>query len=129
MTHRCPQPLGLAEIATFLGTAKTTPTRWRYRRVLPPPDGTISGTVPYWWDTTIEAWAARTGHGRPDRTAVDAEQERRRHEQEATNLEARAEQLRQRQAVLTAELAAAEAARAAALEAARAASHAAALAG
>lgn len=57
------RPIGLAEIAKILGVAEATPTRWRYRQEqtgFPEPDGFISTTVPFWWDTTIERWARKT---------------------------------------------------------------------
>jgi hypothetical protein len=61
-------PVGLAEIATMFGLEKNTPTRWLYRSRqgwmdprFPEPDGHVSRTVPFWWDSTIERWARSSG--------------------------------------------------------------------
>lgn len=64
MPTRQKVPLGLAEIAVLFGVNEATPTRWKYlrhRTGFPSPDGHVSKTVPYWWDSTIEAWGRATG--------------------------------------------------------------------
>lgn len=71
-TPRQKIPLGLAEIAVLLGVNEATPTRWKYLRArtrFPAPDGHVSRTVPFWWDTTIEAWARETGRWPGDEEA------------------------------------------------------------
>lgn len=61
-------PVGLAEVAEMFDVDKNTPTRWLYRSRkgamnprFPEPDGHVSATVPYWWDTTIERWGKASG--------------------------------------------------------------------
>jgi hypothetical protein len=59
-------PVGLAEVAEMFGVEKETPSRWLYRsrlgRMNPPePDGHVSATVPYWWDSTILRWGKVSG--------------------------------------------------------------------
>ncbi len=53
-------PLGIGEIAALLKVKPGTVDQWRYRKVLPEPDLTVSG-VPMWWAPTIESWARATG--------------------------------------------------------------------
>lgn len=111
-----PVPLGLAEIAELLGVGEATPTRWKYlrhRTKFPPPDGHISGSVPYWWASTIEAWARATKRWPGDaeaqaRAAAIAARELAR--AEAEQARADAERARERLLVLQQELEAAEAA-------------------
>jgi hypothetical protein len=134
-THRCPTPLGYKEIAVFLDVGKTTPSRWAQRRHqvgFPLPDGHVSG-VPYWWDTTIETWARRTGRwetkGRGAAERLKLERDRQHAEQEAEERRQEAERLRIHVQALQAELERVTAAQAAAEAAARAAGSRAALAG
>jgi len=120
MTSKPRRPLGLAEIADLLGVGEATPTRWKYRKAVtgfPDPDGFVSGTVPYWWETTIERWAKATGRWPGDQQAAAAseeEQARRAARREAEERSREAERLRARLAATQAELEQAEAAAAAA---------------
>lgn len=127
-THRCPTPLGYLEISIFLGVGKNTPSRWwqrRHQTGFPDPDGYISGTVPYWHDDTIEAWARRTGRwdikGAGAAERLQAERERQHAEQEAERRAADAQRLRIHMQALQAELEQVTAAQQAAEAAARAA--------
>ena len=52
--------VGLKEIAERLGVKQQTAAAWRYRGLLPPEEGTVSG-APAWTWATIEAWARTTG--------------------------------------------------------------------
>lgn len=52
--------VGLKEIAERLGVKQQTAAAWRYRGVLPPEEGTVSG-MPAWTWGTIERWAKETG--------------------------------------------------------------------
>lgn len=53
-------PVGVAEIAQRLDVRGQTVAMWRYRRLMPKPEWTVSGQ-PCWNWTTIEEWARRTG--------------------------------------------------------------------
>jgi hypothetical protein len=71
------KPIGMAQIADMYGVDKTTPSRWQYRsrlgRMNPPmpePDGWLSATAPWWWDSTITAWGEASG--RATMVEVDA---------------------------------------------------------
>jgi hypothetical protein len=52
--------VGLKEIAERLGVKQQTAAAWRYRGLLPPEEGTVSG-APAWTWATIESWAKATG--------------------------------------------------------------------
>jgi hypothetical protein len=52
--------VGLKEIAERLGKKQQTAAAWRYRGLLPPEEGTVSG-APAWNWATIERWARQTG--------------------------------------------------------------------
>lgn len=52
--------VGLKEIAERLGKKQQTAAAWRYRGLLPPEEGTVSG-APAWTWATIERWARETG--------------------------------------------------------------------
>jgi hypothetical protein len=52
--------VGLKEIAERLGVKQQTAATWRWRNLLPPEEGTVSG-APAWSWTTIERWARETG--------------------------------------------------------------------
>jgi hypothetical protein len=52
--------VGLKEIAERLGVKQQTAAAWRYRGLLPPEEGTVSG-APAWTWATIEGWAKATG--------------------------------------------------------------------
>jgi hypothetical protein len=52
--------VGLKEIAQRLGVKQQTAAAWRYRGLLPPEEGTVSG-APAWTWATIEGWAKATG--------------------------------------------------------------------
>jgi hypothetical protein len=52
--------VGLKEIAQRLGKKQQTAAAWRYRGLLPPEEGTVSG-APAWSWATIERWARETG--------------------------------------------------------------------
>jgi hypothetical protein len=52
--------VGLKEIAERLGVKQQTAAAWRYRSLLPPQEGTVSG-APAWTWGTIERWARATG--------------------------------------------------------------------
>lgn len=58
-----PLPLDTPAVAKRLGVETTTVHKWRSRRLLVPEDGRVSNQ-PWWWATTIDAWAASTGRGR-----------------------------------------------------------------
>lgn len=51
--------VGLKEIAERLGRKQQTAAAWRYRGLLPPEEGTVSG-APAWSWSTIERWARET---------------------------------------------------------------------
>jgi hypothetical protein len=52
-------PLGLEGIAELLNVQPRTPSKWRDRGVLPPPDGRIgSGHADYWWRSRVLRWHA-----------------------------------------------------------------------
>lgn len=101
--------LGLAEIAELLGVGPETPQRWRYRREIngfPDPDGYVSRTVPWWFESTVERWAKATNRWPGDDTAearLDAEELRRRALREAEEREGAAEHARARAMALQAE--------------------------
>lgn len=48
------------DIARLLDVKEATVRTWRWRGVLPPPDGYLR-RIPYWQTSTIEAWARETG--------------------------------------------------------------------
>ncbi len=52
--------VGLKEIAERLGVKQQTAAAWRYRGLLPPEEGTVSG-APAWTWATIDGWATATG--------------------------------------------------------------------
>ena len=52
--------VGLKEIAERLSVKQQTAAAWRYRGLLPPQEGTVSG-APAWSWPTIEGWARATG--------------------------------------------------------------------
>jgi len=52
--------MGEREIAELLGVQANTVQMWRKRRLLPGPDGRVSG-MPYWFRATVVAWARATG--------------------------------------------------------------------
>lgn len=52
--------VGIKEIAERLGVKQQTAAAWRYRELLPPEEGTVSGS-PAWTWATIEEWARATG--------------------------------------------------------------------
>jgi hypothetical protein len=52
--------VGIKEIAERLGVKQQTAAAWRYRGLLPPEEGTVSG-APAWAWATIERWARHTG--------------------------------------------------------------------
>jgi hypothetical protein len=52
--------VGLKEIAERLGKKQQTAAAWRYRGLLPPEEGTVSGAPAWRWET-IEQWARATG--------------------------------------------------------------------
>ncbi len=52
--------VGALEIAALLGVRPETVHTWRYRRLLPEPLATVSGT-PVWREDTIVEWARETG--------------------------------------------------------------------
>jgi hypothetical protein len=52
--------VGLKEIAQRLGVKQQTAAAWRYRALLPPEEGTVSG-APAWTWATIDGWARATG--------------------------------------------------------------------
>jgi len=53
-------PVGFEEIAARLHVQSRTVQMWRYRGLLPPADGTISGR-PFWFWPIVEQWAEQTG--------------------------------------------------------------------
>lgn len=55
-----PSLLGIAEIAEYLEVNRTTVDQWRWRKLLPDPTWTVSGS-PVWNLEGIEAWAVKTG--------------------------------------------------------------------
>lgn len=52
-------PVGLTEIAKRLGVESKTAQQWRYRKLLPEPQYTVSGQ-PAWEWRKIEKWARET---------------------------------------------------------------------
>lgn len=52
--------IGLQEIAALLEVEPRTATQWNWRGLLPPPDGSVSGS-PAWRRSTILRWAEKTG--------------------------------------------------------------------
>ena len=52
--------VGIKEIAERLGVAQQTAAVWRFRGLLPEPEGYVSG-MPAWRWVTIWRWARRTG--------------------------------------------------------------------
>jgi len=52
--------VGIKEIAERLAVKQQTAAAWRYRRLLPPEEGTVSG-APAWTWARIERWARVTG--------------------------------------------------------------------
>jgi hypothetical protein len=52
--------VGLKELAVRLGVRQQTAAVWRYRGLLPPEEGVVSG-APCWQWGTIENWAKQTG--------------------------------------------------------------------
>lgn len=52
--------VGPHEVAAMLGVAPNTVAVWRYRRLMPDPAGTLSGT-PLWRSADVARWARRTG--------------------------------------------------------------------
>jgi len=52
--------VGVREIAGLLGVQEQTVRAWRYRKLLPEPDATVSG-IPVWRRSTILRWAKETG--------------------------------------------------------------------
>src|SRR5258708_13569340 len=52
--------VGLKEIAERLGVKQQTAAAWRYRGLLPAPEGTVSG-APAWNWATIDTWARSSG--------------------------------------------------------------------
>jgi len=52
--------VGLKELAERLGVKQQTAAAWRYRGLLPPEEGTVSG-APAWTWATVEGWAKATG--------------------------------------------------------------------
>lgn len=52
--------VGVREIAALLGVKEQTVRTWRYRKLLPEPDATVSG-IPVWRRSTILRWAKETG--------------------------------------------------------------------
>lgn len=62
MADELPQiAVGMRQIAQMLGVDRRTPSKWRYRKVLPPPDHTPVNNGPAWLRTTILRWADDTG--------------------------------------------------------------------
>src|SRR5215472_7755181 len=61
-----PDAIDTAGLAALLGVKPATIRQYRYRGILPAPDGTIS-RGPFWWPATIERWRAtqRRGPGQP----------------------------------------------------------------
>jgi|SRR5215472_11903792 len=61
-----PDAIDTAGLAALLGVKPATIRQYRYRGILPTPDGTIS-RGPFWWPATIERWQAnqRRGPGQP----------------------------------------------------------------
>ncbi len=53
-------PVGISEISELFHVERETVDQWRYRKVLPPEDGTVSGT-PWWWRSRIVRWGRETG--------------------------------------------------------------------
>jgi len=59
-------PLGLAEVGDLFGIAEGTASKWHWRAKrgdfhFPKPDGFISRSTPYWWESTMLAWAREVG--------------------------------------------------------------------
>ena len=58
--------VGIKEIAIRLGVKQQTAAQWKYRKLLPDPEGYVSGAACWRW-SRIESWAIDTGRmgGRP----------------------------------------------------------------
>lgn len=52
--------VGLKEVAQRLGVEERTASMWKWRGLLPPADGIVSG-LPVWRWSTIRKWATATG--------------------------------------------------------------------
>ena len=55
------EPMGTREIAAYCGVEPLTVHQWRQRGRFPAPEGHVSGT-PWWWRSTVEAWAVEHGY-------------------------------------------------------------------
>lgn len=54
--------VGMPDIAERLHVKRSTVYMWQYRRILPPPNGYLSGRRnPYWTWAAIREWADVTG--------------------------------------------------------------------
>lgn len=56
------EPLGLKEIAAYLGRPRDTVDKWRTRGILPAPTWPEVGGRPAWRRDVIRLWALETGH-------------------------------------------------------------------
>lgn len=56
------QPLGLVQISTGLGIRNGTLGARNHRGQMPPPDGRLSAAAPYWYTSTVIAWAIEEGY-------------------------------------------------------------------
>lgn len=70
-------PLGLAEVGDLFGIAEGTASKWHWRAkrgdfYFPKPDGYISRSTPYWWESTMLAWARAVGRKTVAEQAADA---------------------------------------------------------
>ena len=59
-------PLGLAEVGDLFGVAEGTTSKWHWRAkrgdfYFPKPDGYVSRSTPYWWESTMLAWGREVG--------------------------------------------------------------------
>ena len=68
-------PLGLAEVGDLFGVAEGTTSKWHWRAkrgdfYFPKPDGYISRSTPYWWESTMLAWGREVGRKTTTELAV-----------------------------------------------------------
>jgi len=50
------RPLGISDVALYFGIPRATVAKWIVRDKFPPPDGRLSGRIPYWYTSTVELW-------------------------------------------------------------------------
>jgi hypothetical protein len=74
-------PLGLAEVGDLFGVAEGTTSKWHWRAkrgdfYFPKPDGYVSRSTPYWWESTMLAWGREVGRKTAAEVAAEAAAQR-----------------------------------------------------